>query len=463
MAQFMNDDEHSFPFMQEHEYPTTTLPHTNSVFSPSNTATMQDLVSNMQGLRLSHPYYRNTFGEGSSSGFHNYYPMTNHANDDDEATFYRTRILHAAATTRVPNCYDSVVGSRSSLSNDYVPFLYPRNPRGLFVSMAMDESGFLVLQHKIEVGTPKEIDAIIFDLKDHVHDLMKHYCGNYVIQKLFQTSTVSKRQVNAILSFIIKDLQRLKDVCMDYKGNRVVQKMIEGVVTTEAMYAITAAIAPITVSLITSANGGYVIEQCMKRFPSSCNNVIFHKIVMNNLDILRNQHGCRAIQKCWDYAEEAPRSQLVQEIISNAKVLTEDPFGNYVMQFVIEKKMMLVNQKIISRLRHNFVVLSMNKYASNVVETLLLHSEIEDAAHIILELMCSPEFLNLAQDDYGNFVVQKAIKCTMGIDHYLYIGLSSMIFSLRNNLESHPRGKKVLAAVTKGASFYTSVNVSDVL
>ncbi|KAK7285652.1 hypothetical protein RJT34_20430 [Clitoria ternatea] len=159
-------------------------PHTNSISSLSNTATIQDLLSNRQGFCLSYPYYRNTFGEGSTPGFHNYYP-TNHANDDDEASkLYRTRILHAVATTRVPDYFlDYYIVGGGNISN--APYR-----RELLVSMAMDKRKCHILQQKIENGKSEDIDAIISELEHRLHNLTKHACGNYVVQKFFHLKDV---------------------------------------------------------------------------------------------------------------------------------------------------------------------------------------------------------------------------------------------------------------------------------
>ena len=63
-----------------------------------------------------------------------------------------------------------------------------------------------------------------------------------------------------------------------------------------------------------------------------------------------------------------------------------------------------------SRLRGKFVRLSMNRHASHVVEDLLKFSEEIDAYNILLEIMDSPEFLNVLQDPFGNYVAQRALQ-----------------------------------------------------
>ena len=65
---------------------------------------------------------------------------------------------------------------------------------------------------------------------------------------------------------------------------------------------------------------------------------------------------------------------------------------------------------IISRLRGKYVQLSMNRHASHVVEDLLKFSEEIDAYNILLEIMDSPEFLNVLQDPFGNYVAQRVLE-----------------------------------------------------
>lgn len=70
------------------------------------------------------------------------------------------------------------------------------------------------------------------------------------------------------------------------------------------------------------------------------------------------------------------------------------------------------NEQMVKELRGRFVRLSVNKYASNVVEYLLSFSN-QDAVKVIAEeIMRSPNFLNVLQDPYGNYVAQRALRCT---------------------------------------------------
>ena len=83
---------------------------------------------------------------------------------------------------------------------------------------------------------------------------------------------------------------------------------------------------------------------------------------------------------------------------------------NYVVQKVIGFKDMKINGEIASKLCGNFVSLSMNRHGSNVVEKLLNACAIEEVEQIISEMIDTPQPLQFLLNEFGNYVVQTAIK-----------------------------------------------------
>ena len=70
---------------------------------------------------------------------------------------------------------------------------------------------------------------------------------------------------------------------------------------------------------------------------------------------------------------------------------------------------MMINHRIASQLRGNIVNLSMNKQGSNVIEIHLCGCEAEVVEKIIVELIETPQPLQLFENEYGIYVVQTAI------------------------------------------------------
>lgn len=87
-------------------------------------------------------------------------------------------------------------------------------------------------------------------------------------------------------------------------------------------------------------------------------------------------------------------------------------YRNYVVQYVIKMKFPLAKEWMMEELRNRFDRLSVNKYASNVVEALLRFSNKKVVEVIVEEIMRSHNFLNVLQNPFGNYVAQRALKCT---------------------------------------------------
>jgi len=75
-------------------------------------------------------------------------------------------------------------------------------------------------------------------------------------------------------------------------------------------------------------------------------------------------------------------------------------------------KFPLAKEWMIEELHNKFERLSTNKYASNVVEVLLRFSNKSAVKVIVEEIMRSRNFLKVLQDPFGNYVAQRALKCT---------------------------------------------------
>ena len=79
------------------------------------------------------------------------------------------------------------------------------------------------------------------------------------------------------------------------------------------------------------------------------------------------------------------------------------------MQYIIGLKIPRITADLVGQLQGYFVNLSMNKHGSNVVEKIMKETGEENANIIINEMMNSPDFLNVLQNPYGNYVAQSAL------------------------------------------------------
>jgi hypothetical protein len=106
--------------------------------------------------------------------------------------------------------------------------------------------------------------------------------------------------------------------------------------------------------------------------------------------------------------------QLLETLLPVFPEMACDPFGNYVVQCVLEHSERPLAAKYVSeRFPGKFLKLACNKFASNVMEKILQTAPATLRKLILDELVFNPANLQqLAQDGFGNFVLQAIIETT---------------------------------------------------
>ncbi|CAA0806786.1 Pumilio homolog 12 [Striga hermonthica] len=315
--------------------------------------------------------------------------------------------------------------------------------RGKIALAARDQIGCRFLQSKFEEGKPEDIRLIFSEIKDSICDLMVDQFGNYLVQKFFRVC--NEDQMTQLLCVLINDERKFKEICTDMHGTRAVQKLIEHLTNAEQRSLLTSVLRRITLPLVKNNNGQHVIQHCLRYFKED-NKHILNVVADNCLDVATDKSGCCVLQQCLTHSSGEPRDRLMAQITSNALILAEHPYGNYVVQYILGFKMLHVTADIMASLSGNYVSLSMNKYGSNVVEQCLKQSEGDQALPIIEELIRSPHFLRVLLDPYGNYVAQSALMVSKGTAQHALMKLIQYNYA---SLHSHPHGKRVLAR-TKG-------------
>ena len=105
----------------------------------------------------------------------------------------------------------------------------------------------------------------------------------------------------------------------------------------------------------------------------------------NCVTVGTHRHGCCVLQRCVDHASGIQKAQLIAQISLNAYVLVQDPFGNYVVQYIRKLNVMslwstkltitevdinepLFTEPVIHCFLGRVPALSKQKFSSNVIE-----------------------------------------------------------------------------------------------
>ncbi|CAN6841666.1 unnamed protein product [Brassica oleracea] len=304
--------------------------------------------------------------------------------------------------------------------------------RGKIYYMAKDQHGCRFLQRKFVEGDGNDIDMIFNEIIDYISELMIDPFGNYLVQKLLEVCSEDQRM--QIVHSIARKPGLLIKISCDMHGTRAVQKIVETVKRQEEIAIIVSALKHSVVTLIKNVNGNHVAQRCLQYLLPHCKKFLFEAVMTHCVELATDRYGCCVLQKCLAHFEGEQKEHLVSEIASNALLFSQDPFGNYVLQYVFDLKLQWAINEILERLEGSYTKLSTQKCSSNVVEKCLKLADDKHQARIIIELITYGCLDQVMLDPYGNYVIQAALKRSKGSLHGLLVDTIKLhISSLRTN------------------------------
>ena len=165
---------------------------------------------------------------------------------------------------------------------------------------------------------------------------------------------------------------------------------------------------------IEDQNGNHVIQKLIERSKIGEIIGIYNAVYKNVVQFSKHQYGCRVIQTLLKKCNEEQISKILKKI-NNVKELSEDQYGNYIIQYILENQKGKNVDFIYDALKGNIYDFSIHKYASNVVERALHYGNEIQRKKIINEIIEQDDrkkecILSMVKDKFGNYVVQKLIE-----------------------------------------------------
>ncbi|PWN50079.1 ARM repeat-containing protein, partial [Violaceomyces palustris] len=276
--------------------------------------------------------------------------------------------------------------------------------KGEIFALCKDQHGCRYLQKKLEEGLPSHRDMIFAETFNHFAELMTDPFGNYLCQKMLEFCTDEQR--NLIVESVAPELVTIS---LNMHGTRAVQKTIDFLSTSRQIHSIIVALSMNVVTLIKDLNGNHVIQKCLNRLDAEDNQFIYNAVAAHCVEVATHRHGCCVLQRCIDHASDAQRIQLVAEITYNALTLVQDPFGNYVVQYVLDLNDSRFSDAVIRQFIGNVCLLSVQKFSSNVIEKCIRVSDPSIRKQLIEELLNRSRLEKLLRDSFANYVVQTSL------------------------------------------------------
>ncbi|PGH18866.1 hypothetical protein AJ79_00279 [Helicocarpus griseus UAMH5409] len=276
--------------------------------------------------------------------------------------------------------------------------------QGDLYGMCKDQYGCRYLQKKLEEQNPAHVQMIFLETHLHVVELMTDPFGNYLCQKLLEYSNDEQRT-----ALINNAAPQLVKIALNQHGTRALQKMIEFISTPEQTQTVINALRDRVVELVQDLNGNHVIQKCLNRLSATDAQFIYDAVGTSCVPVGTHRHGCCVLQRCIDHASGDQRARLIEQITNNAFTLVQDPFGNYVVQYILDLNEPHFIEPICRSFHGNIPALSKQKFSSNVIEKCIRTADPQSRAALVEEMLVPSELEKMLRDSFANYVVQTAM------------------------------------------------------
>ena len=160
--------------------------------------------------------------------------------------------------------------------------------------------------------------------------------------------------------------------------------------------------------------GTHVLEKMLSYFEDKFTQEIIDFVYNNFIDLAYNINGICIVKKLILMTHKKELHEKLKKIIyDNTLNLIIHQYGNYVIQVIMENWEENELKDIIDLCKNKYVFLSNQKFSSNAVERIIERNN-ENLEYYINQICTDNNLSEVIKNNYGNYVIQKAVKLSSG-------------------------------------------------
>ena len=302
-----------------------------------------------------------------------------------------------------------------------------------FVSVIKTHKGSIIFQNHLKNTHSEILHQIFLEISNYLPELIIDPYANYFCKKFF-TYLNQKDRIDFLNS--IKD--HLFILCTNKIGTFPLQGIIEYLGSKNEKNIIINSIKNDLSILCLDTYGCHIIEKILGCFEEEYISFIYDYVIDNFLKLSYNSNGICIIKKIISFTYKINLHDKIKKIIKdNAFDLILHPYGNYVIQSAVENFENNDLYEIINLFNKKFICFSLQKFSSNVVERCLEKSD-DILNNYINDVCLSNKLSEIMKNNYGNYVIQKALKLSSGKYKKL------LVINVQNNINKLKEKKLIL-------------------
>ena len=315
------------------------------------------------------------------------------------------------------------------------------------------------IQNKLD----KNINNLIYsdefyeNIKSKLVEIIEHQFGNYVMQKFL--SVLLFQENKRLFKIIFLDIkEKLFEICINNYGTRVIQKTLEKldnrnyykIETNELNEVFKNLIDNHLYELCCDKNGNHVYQKLLRVFPKERNQFLYDALIKISFPVSIIQQGATLLQTAFDFSNKDQKEKLCSVIIDKIGDLINDKYGNYTIQTIFKLFNDKINERLYKYIDDNILKLSKEKFSSNVIDKCII-SDYEKSNKLIQSIIHKNIIKDIIVDQYGNYVVQKALNIS---DKNVCTKIIEQIKPILGDLQKTNIGKKIYEKLNQNYKEY---------
>ncbi len=312
--------------------------------------------------------------------------------------------------------------------SDKIGYFIYNKIQGNIVDIIKTHKGSRIFQNYLKNTHCDILHQIFTEINPYLNELLIDPYANYFCKKFFTFINQKDR---------IEFLKTIKDSLIKLSSNNIgtfpIQGIIEHIGSKLEKEIIVDTIKNNIPELSTNPYSCHVIEKILSCFEEKYITFIYDYISENLLFLSYNSSGICLVKKIVSFTHKIKFHEQIKQIVEeNSMELIIHPYGNYVIQELIESWDINEVKQSLLLYKNKLTMLSMEKYSSNVIEKYIEKSD-DILNEFINEIIFQGKISEIMKSNFGNFVIQKAIKLSSGENkRKLIIEVSKNIYKLND-------------------------------
>ena len=285
-------------------------------------------------------------------------------------------------------------------------FTFVKNMQMPIIEYVCNSKGALELQKMLE-KSGHEVKLYFIELlkRDGLTKIMKNVHGNYFFQKLIKDS--NEIIISKIIFYILDDFI---NISQDDFGTFSLQALLDEVLLINDINLILQKIKGNEIDMIYDKKATYVIQKMVAKFPDFYRKDLNEIILQNFPKLCLDANGICLIKNFIRANSIKSDMEKIKMLVTNNFILlAQSPYGNYAIQFLMEKLPKNELNEIFDVLNDNIFKLTVQQYSSNVVEKSFEKMDEFHKLKIFDKLFFIGKFIFILKNKFGKFVIRKAL------------------------------------------------------